>query len=256
MLTLITDIVTSVIADPIIDKIHDMTDDCKMRKSLLKCVDGYIRHLPDCGCSMSDDLEDAINHADITLIQPQTSTQLKKNLTSILGGFFNDDKVDLAIKNIAEAYVQVLCKYADTGDIFQQNEALKVEIDKLISMATINANTEIRSLLPVYAPEEKVERLKQMHQPHYCFLDEVDNSKIWFSIALYLYGDIDDEYIEAIADEIDANSEILDRDGKFICVLFDFPEKTMYQGELRQNLRSLDHELSQNQIMLLNFILD
>lgn len=251
MLDLVAGVVNSVLTDYATNTFKDLTDDLKMRKTLLSCVEKYISLSPDCGCSL-DELKKAISDVNIQLIRPQTAAQLEENLTSILGKYFKDDKTRIYIKDIADAYSQVLYKYVDIGDIFQQNEKIAANTNKLI-LQTVEA---IRAFEPVYDPKEQVERLKAMNQPHFCFLDEIDQSKIWFNITLYLYGDDIEECISEIADDIEADYEILDSEDKFMCIHFYFSDRNRHQYEFKEYLRHMDKLFSQNNIMLLNFLID
>lgn len=251
MLNLVTDVVNNVLTDYATNTFKELTEDFIIRKTLLDCIEKYVALSTDCECSLAD-MKKAINDANIQLIRPQTTAQLEENLTSILGEFFKDNKARIYIKDIADAYSQILYKYANIGDIFQQTSKILDNTNRLIDKAA----EAIHISGPVYDSDDKVERLKNMNQPHFCFLDEVDQSKIWFNITLYLYGDDIEESISEIAEYIEASYEILDSDGEFMCIHFYFTDRNRYQYEFKDYLKHMDTSFSKNNIMLLNFLID
>ena len=253
--------------DKVVDKVIDaglssmekMLLENKLKKILKKSMDDYISmekiKNPNCEPQCVVD-EDKIQNLEERLIMPNLSVE---ELECNLKEFFSECIVvdDEHKANSIRKFI--CCNYkASVADFITLNQ-IDEDIHKLNKLINTGKEEIVNKLDKTdNRIKEMSERVKSINKSLHsnaqypiCFLNELDDSKVFCYISMRVLDDIDEHFLEEVGDNVFAETNVyIDEDG-FTNIDFNFLEPII-QSEMKEYIKYINDEFSQESIRIIS----
>lgn len=249
----IVDKIGDIILDSIVElgkeKCEELFAGAKLKGILKKSINDYIDlqkiNNPRANVDCIIDKE-SFEQLDENLIQPNfTIEELERNLNSFFEKCIITDNMEKAYtirRYICHSYKLSVAGLISIGqvdeDVHNVNKNVKESTNKICGKIDETENKIIRTL-------------KNMPQQQLCFLEELEDSRVYCYISMTLKREIDEDFLFEIADNINAEEETYIDEQGFFNVSFDFLEP-ITQYTLREYLKYINEQFWQNNIGILS----
>lgn len=231
----------------------------KLKKIFKKSMDDYIsmekiknpNYEPQCVVD-----EDKIQNLEERLIMPNLSVE---ELECNLKEFFleciivdDEDEANNIRKFICYNYKASVADFITLNqvdeDIHKLNKLLSTGKEEIVNRLD-KADNRIKEM------SERVKSInKKLHSndqyPIY-FLSELDDSKVFCYFSMRVMGDIDEDFLEEIGDNVFAETDVYIDENDFTNIDFNFLEPII-QSEMKKTIKYINDEFSQENIRIIS----